>query len=989
MTEETLFPKYIPRQEERQILAEAAQVQEHRTSRAVLLYGLGGVGKTQLVRALARAHAADKSTIWLDPIDIDDSTYWLLSNLEENVATQLDPENRYFGPYREYLSRLPTYTRPSISHETIISHLGRIKQVFVECYKTFIGNGRKTVVIVFDTVETVRGTYLILTLTQWMKALPATLFIVSGRPPPRHGREQDPIKRELDEDIYRPIPVTTIRLGEFTQQAAGEYLTNSRVAAGLADEEKAKLVRLTRGHPLWLALTISYLDERGIPEELEVSLAEIKRNVPYRRRMSRAGQNLHEAFKGRLIAPYREADFWHEAIKRLAVVRQGVNKVIWQKLMADRPLPEKSRNLDEAWEHLLEIPWIRPRSNGRFVTLHDAMAEELAQRIIPLHDQDQRWRSELWQLAVDIYREQTEGPKAELAGKLETLDEELQSLNEGLRVGDERGAPSEDQSSFIKKAARLDARKRELDQFTAARLHYQLLCDFAEGCRQFLDLFGQAKREHDILFQDLLALGMQRFLPGEDDPAFDDVAAGVIGELRHWLSSARPQLYLEIGLSMADYLIDTEQTEAAVKLLEGLPIADANPRQRFRSDILLGNAYLRVPGRVKEGLPHFHSALALAKEAVLTSADGQKMIAVAYKELGFFYRNEGLWKEADGAYRQAFDAIAATLSVRSSPEDREEMASIQTNWAYVKGLGGHYREGSNLIESAITVRQRLKKHLEEGISWSVCGEIYRYEERFHKAWDAYSEAERIFEEQRSWPWLGMIYQEQAICLFQAVQDGVGLQTGMDPIEQSKQLITQALNICRDQNIRGYPSALNRAGRIFGQKDFDAGLRYLAEGIEQARTLSDGWFWFANLVESAELSYRAWVETRLDKYRDKIAQQKAGIEEAMSQYEFPDLRGRWDIVQGHLAIHKWEETRDDSLLRAAMPHYKQGFVLIAEGGHVGSSGTSVIPGGFATFGGLFRRLPSDVRAEWQEEFRRAWSGLDQGSTMLLSRLEQMY
>lgn len=989
MTEETLFPRYIPRQEERQILAEAGQVQEHRTSRAVLLYGLGGVGKTQLVRALARAHAADESTIWLNPIDIDDSTYWLLSNLEENIATQLDPANRYFGPYREYLSRLPTYTRPSISHETVVSHLGRIKRVFVECYKNFIEDGHRTVVIVFDTVETVRGTYLILTLTQWMKALPATLFILAGRPPPRPGRDRDPIKKELDEDIYQPIPATTIRLGEFTQQAAIEYLNNSGVAAGLDDDEKAKLARLTRGHPLWLALTISYLDERGIPEELEVSLAEIERNLPYRRKMSRAGQSLHEAFKRRLVAPYREVDFWHETIKRLAVVRQGVNKEIWQQLMADRRLPEETPNLEEAWRRLLEIPWIRSRANGRFVTLHDAMAEELAQRIIPLHDQDRRWRSQLWQLAADIYRERSEGPKAELAEALATLDEELQLFNEGLRVRDGHAAPSEDQSTIMQKAARLDAHKRELDQFTAARLHYQLLCDFSEGCRQFLDLFGHAKREHDILFQDLLALGMQRFLPGEHDaPAFDDVAAEVIDEFRHWLS-ARPELYLEIGLSMADYLIEAEQAEAAVELLGGLPIADANLRQRFRSDILLGNAYLRMPRRVKEGLPHLRSALELAKEAAPTSADRHKLIAEAHKELGFYYRNEGLWEEADGAYEQARDAISAILSARSTPEDREEMASIQTNWAYVKGLGGYYREGFNLIESAIMVRHRLKKRLEEGISWSVCGEIYRYEERFHKAWDAYSEAERIFEEQRSWSWLGMIYQEQAICLFQAVLDGGDLQTGMDPIEQSEQLITQALNICRDQAIRGYPSALNRAGRIFGQQDFDAGLRYLAEGIEQARALSDGWFWFANLVESAELSYRAWVRTGLRKYRDKITELGPGIEEVMSQYEFPDLRGRWDIVQGHLAVQEWEEARDDSLLSAALAHYKHGFVQIAQGGHVGSSGTSVIPGSFEIFGVLFWRLPSDVRAEWQEEFRRAWSGLGQGSTLLLARLEQMY
>ena len=93
-------------------------------------------------------------TAWLDPVDVDDPEYWLLSNLEQRVAEQLDPQHDYFGPYLEYLSRLPDYTRPRIGHETIVSHLGRIKRVFVDCYTRFIEGSGKTVVMAFDTVET-------------------------------------------------------------------------------------------------------------------------------------------------------------------------------------------------------------------------------------------------------------------------------------------------------------------------------------------------------------------------------------------------------------------------------------------------------------------------------------------------------------------------------------------------------------------------------------------------------------------------------------------------------------------------------------------------------------------------------------------------------------------------------------------------------------------------------------------------------------------
>lgn len=990
MNEDTLRGNYIPRTaEERQIRREAAQVRKNHKSRAVLLYGPGGIGKTSLVRQLGQASSDDEMITWLDPIDVDDSEYWLLSNLERQVAQRLDPENHYFGAYLEYLSRLPSYTQAHVGHETVVSHLGRIKRVFVECYSHFVqDNG--TVVIVFDTVEAIRGMYLLLTLTQWMKALPDTLFILSGRPLPGNGDAQDPIKNEL-EDPHQGLPVTTIFLSEFTEKDAFNYLDRNPIASGLDTIRKSKLARLTRGHPLWLAFTVSYLEEKGIPEEANPSLAKIKREIPFRGDMTSEGQSLHEAFKRRLVTPYRESDFWHEAVKRLAVVRQGVNRSIWQRLMDDRPLPEDVVDLDDAWEMLLKIPWIRPRANRHYVTLHDAVAEELARRIIPLHDQDRQWRHQLWQRASNIYGELTERRETELVENVAALDERLQFLDTGLHA--EGNSLRDEEGTFIQEAARLDLRKRELDQFKAARLFYQLLGDFAAGSQRFVELLEQANKQHDVLFQDLLALEMQRFLPGGPHRyAFGDVIGDVIDDFRRWLSVS-PELYLEIGLSMADYLIRNEQPEAAIEvldeptaLLNSLQIARSLNIQRYRRGILLGNAYMRIPGRVKEGLPHLRQALEEA--TALKSADRQKLIAAAYKELGFYYRNEGMWREADESYRQARDAISVTLSARSSNADREEMASIQTNWAYVKGLVGSYRDGSNLVESAITVRHRLKELQEEGISWSVCGEVYRYERRFRKAWNAYAEAEQIFHGQRDWPWLGLIYQEQAICLFQATEDGINLIHGQDPNERAKRLITVALDICRDQNIRVYPSALNRAGRIFGQEDLEAGLGYLAEGIDSAYGLSDGWFWFANLIEYVELRYRAWIKTRRRVHFDEIASREGAIRQAMAEYEFPDLRGRWYLLQGNLGIRDWTVTDDESQLNTALENYKKGFGLIALG-YVGSSGASNIPSEFRKFKEHLALLTPEIRRGWYDQLRDAWSDLQEGSTLLLARLEELY
>ena len=100
----------------------------------------------------------------------------------------------------------------------------------------------------------------------------------------------------------------------------------------------------------------------------------------------------------------------------------------------------------------------------------------------------------------------------------------------------------------------------------------------------------------------------------------------------------------------------------------------------------------------------------------------------------------------------------------------------------------------------------------------------------------------------------IIYQEQAICLYQAYLDDETSLVAGDPLDLARKLADQAVTICRERSVRGYPSALNRAARIIGDQDADQGLELLEKGIAAAKAMSDGWFYrwsWGDVVESAD------------------------------------------------------------------------------------------------------------------------------------------
>lgn len=540
---------------------------------------------------------------------------------------------------------------------------------------------------------------------------------------------------------------------------------------------------------------------------------------------------------------------------------------------------------------------------------------------------------------------------------------------------------------MVSEVTQLDARKRELDQLQTAQLHYAILDDFGSGTEQFLRLYDQASNRRDPLFLELICHEVERFVPrGETSQPLEDVMGGVLRQFQRWLQDEAPERHIEIAVRLASFLIGNEQAGPALELLSNLPDeSTVDPKLRYRLANERGNACMRIPGYVDAAQDHFRVALEQAREfAEPDTVLGQ---AAAHKELGFYYRNLGRWHEADDAYQTAREVLSRVMGPGSPNTYREEMASIQTNWAYLKALRGEYTAARNLVDSAIGIRRRIGRWHSVGVSLSVSGEVHRYDGKYRRAWKDYKEAEAIFHEFKSWPWLGRLYQEMAICLYHSTREGLDFEEDQPALARA--LIRQSLDICRESAIRDYPSALNRAGRIHALTDIDLGLRNLDEAIDEARKIGDGWFLSANLMEYLELSYRAWIDTERPEYRDGIATRVADVTDAIITYGFPDLSARWELLQGHLLVHDALASGQHHDLDEAVRHYSLGFRTLADT-RVGSHGSAAIAREFVKFRELFDSLPQKVQRSWYAQLLADWSAEDsQQSMSLLARLEELY
>lgn len=921
-TAESLFPSISRHDIVEAIRSELDQVSKLRETRAVVLQGEGGIGKSFFLRQLT-TEVKLPNVVWLGPFDADDAENWLVPRLEERIARTLDPERRYFTSYYSHqLSRDASGRgRLHLEFSALFAASRKADRLFLRGYSEFAARTGKVPVLIFDTMESLRGLDLLPELVGWMSKLPSTLLVLASRPAPLNSEDET-----LAELKQRRLEYSRIKVGPLNFHDSSDYLSKTAIGPHIPEATKQLLAVLCDGLPLRLALAVDYLAKHSLLEDMSLDSGWDEA----------ARRELRDELLTRIFAPYIYSDFWNEAVKRVGIVRRRVDKQVWRQLMEGAELPEDIGSWDEAWQRFQTLPWVRRRARYSYVTLHDAVAEELAKRVLPFHERQLCQR--LWHQAALTYQA--------------LADSERKRLREAEAELTRPGASDHlDRRSARERLLHLAVEWKQQDLLVSTALYYTILDNHEAGLQLFLRLFDEGYRQGWHLQIQLLWIELQHFMPG-DQSTFDplsDIVAPRIRNFRKWYAQRLDYRYM-VEIRIARFLEDRGRPIQALRWLDGLVEASSrlDAEREYELRIRRANALVRVSNRAREARDDFLRAKELAAHAE-DGSELRKKLGPALGELGHYFRSIGDWRQAEGFYRMACAATPVS--------ERVENAIVEVQYAYLLALTGRFKDAQAKCDVGMAVTEREtccatvdeRARLLAVMAHSIGGEVYRFQRRYKDAWMSYEAAESVTVHlgPGANPWVGVLQQQKAICLHQACDEPGGIEIG-DFISQAQRyeaalyLAELALDSCRRFNPTMLPMAFNRAGRIrvwpageVNVEEADTALSLFEQGYRAALEVGDRWMQIANLLEFVSLCCDMEresnsLQTRYSElFQDKAPQIRQLLGETPG---FEGLSGRWMLLQAHRAFLHTMHHSDASGWRfeRALSLYSQGYLKVAKG-----------------------------------------------------------
>lgn len=260
---------------------------ESQTTRILYFYGPGGIGKTRLIEEIERItqnNSRKTNAFWGGLYDLYHVDLHNVLELQNAIAENLDPENRFFHEYVEAREEYKLIQQHRLGDiPAFQEHLGTL---FIQTLCHFSGQQNR-LVLAFDTLETMAfeseliqsickientSTAVRIWLLQKLISLENSVILLAGRPDSNLLYELEKIG-EKQAGLVESIAVRPLTRKDSHLLLQNLLEDTSLEQATYLLEQSDELWRVTQGSPVMLTLIVELLAQTSQPEAFETNMS--------------------------------------------------------------------------------------------------------------------------------------------------------------------------------------------------------------------------------------------------------------------------------------------------------------------------------------------------------------------------------------------------------------------------------------------------------------------------------------------------------------------------------------------------------------------------------------------------------------------------------------------------------------------------------------------------------------------------------------------